>query len=102
MFIGDKAELPEDVMSAVIEGSELFIPSDELLDYDLELQRLGKEKEKLSQEVARVKGKLGNQGFVAKAPAKVIEEEKEKMAKYEDMLAKVTERLAAVEKKLGK
>ena len=100
-FIGDKADLPEDVMAAVIDGAELFIPSDELLDYDLELQRLSKEKEKLQQEVDRVKGKLNNAGFVAKAPAKVIDEEKEKMAKYEDMLAKVTERLAAVEKKLG-
>jgi valyl-tRNA synthetase len=100
-FIRDKADLPEDVMSAVIEGAELFIPSDELLDYDLELARLRKEQEKLQQEVFRVKAKLDNAGFVAKAPAKVIDEEKEKMAKYEDMLAKVTERLAAVEKKLG-
>ena len=100
-FISDKSDLPEDVMSAVIEGAELFIPSDELLDYDLELARLSKEKEKLQQEVLRVKGKLKNPGFVFKAPASVIDEEKEKMAKYEDMLAKVTERLAAVEKKLG-
>jgi len=100
-FINDKAGLPEDVMSAVIEGAELFIPSDELLDYELELARLTKEKDKLTQEVSRVKGKLDNVGFVAKAPAKVIEEEKEKMAKYEDMLSKVNERLAAVEKKLG-
>jgi valyl-tRNA synthetase len=100
-FISDKADLPEDVMAAVIEGAELFIPSDELLDYDQEKARLSKEKEKLEQEVKRVKGKLDNAGFVAKAPAKVIEEEKEKMAKYEDMLEKVTERLAAVEKKLG-
>ncbi len=100
-FINEKADLPEDVMSAVIEGAELFIPSDELLDYDLEQARLRKEQEKLQQEVSRVKGKLNNAGFVAKAPAKVIDEEKEKMAKYEDMLSKVSERLAAVEKKLG-
>jgi len=101
-FISDKAGLPEDVMSAVIEGAELFIPSDELLDYELELARLSKEKDKLKQEVSRVKGKLDNAGFVAKAPVKVIDEEKEKLAKYEDMLAKVDERLIAVEKKLGK
>jgi len=100
-FVGDKANLPEDVMSAVIDGAELFIPSDELLDYDLEWARLTKEKDRLRGEVSRVQGKLANAGFVAKAPAKVIEEEKEKMAKYEDMLAKVMERLAAVEKKLG-
>jgi valyl-tRNA synthetase len=100
-FIKDKNDLPEDVMSAVIEGAELFIPSDELLDYEQELARLRKEQEKLQLEVSRVKGKLANEGFVAKAPAKVIDEEKEKMSKYEDMLSKVTERLAAVENKLG-
>jgi valyl-tRNA synthetase len=100
-FINNKSALPEDVMSAVIEGAELFIPSDELLDYDLELARLNKEKEKFQQEVLRVKSKLDNAGFVAKAPTKVIDEEKEKLSKYEDMLAKVMERLAAVEKKLG-
>ena len=100
-FIDNKSALPEDVMSAVMEGAELFIPSDELLDYDLELARLNKEEEKFQQEVIRVKNKLDNAGFVAKAPAKVIDEEKDKLSKYEDMLAKITERLAAVEKKLG-
>ena len=57
-------------------------------------------KSKLEGEVKRVVGKLSNQGFVAKAPEKVINEEKEKQAKYEDMLTKVTARLALVEKKL--
>ncbi len=100
-FVENKDSLPEDVMSAVIEGAELFIPSDELLDYDVELARLSREKEKLTGEVMRVQKKLDNVGFVSKAPAKVIQEEKEKMAKYEDMLTKVKERLLAVEKKLG-
>ena len=54
---------------------------------------------KLEGEVARVKGKLSNEGFVSKAPEKVINEEKEKMVKYEEMLAKVNARLEIVSKK---
>lgn len=99
-FVTDKANVPEDVMSAVIAGAEIYIPSDDLLDYKAEFERLTKEKKKLEGEVARVTGKLSNQGFVSKAPEKVIAAEKEKKVMYEDMLAKVTERLAMVEKKL--
>ena len=99
-FVTDKANVPEDVMSAVIAGAEIYIPSDDLLDYKAEFERLTKEKKKLESEVARVTGKLSNQGFVSKAPEKVIAAEKEKKVMYEDMLAKVTERLAMVEKKL--
>ena len=99
-FITDKSEVPEDVMSAVIATAEIYIPSDDLLDYKAEFERLTKEKKKLEGEVARVTGKLSNEGFVSKAPEKVIAAEKEKKVMYEDMLAKVTERLAMVEKKL--
>ena len=89
-------------MSAVINGAEIFIPLDELVDFNAEFERLTKEKKKLEGEVARVKGKLSNQGFISKAPEKVINEEKAKQVKYEEMLAGVIERLALVEKKLGK
>lgn len=99
-FIDDKAQVPEEVMSAVMGGVELFIPLDDLLDYKAEFERLTKEKARLEGEVKRVIGKLSNEGFVAKAPEKVITEEKEKQAKYEDMLAKVISRLELVEKKL--
>ncbi|MFV0518577.1 MAG: valine--tRNA ligase [Aminipila sp.] len=100
IFTEDKEEVPEEVMSAVMGGVELFVPLDDLLDYKAEFERLTKEKARLEGEVKRVVGKLSNQGFVAKAPEKVINEEKEKQAKYEDMLAKVTERLDIVAKKL--
>ena len=89
-------------MSAVVAGAEVFIPLDDIMDYEAEYDRLTKEKKKLEGEVARVKGKLSNQGFLAKAPEKVVNEEKEKQAKYEDMLAKVEERLAMVAKKVNK
>lgn len=100
MFTEDKAQIPEEVMSAVMGGVEIYIPLDDLLDYKAEFERLGKEKQRLEGEVSRVKGKLSNEGFVSKAPEKVITEEKEKQAKYEDMLAKITNRLALVEKKI--
>ena len=87
-------------MSAVIDGAEIYIPLDDLLDYKAEFERLTKEKAKLEGEVQRVVKMLANPGFVNKAPAAKIEQEKEKQAKYEDMLEKVIARLALVEKKL--
>ena len=101
-FISDKSELPEEVMSGVITDAEIFINMDELMDYNAEFERLGKEKKKLESEVARGEKKLGNEGFVAKAPENVIAMEREKLENYRIKLAKVTERLAIVEKKLGK
>lgn len=101
-FVENKEEVPEDVMSAVIDGIEIFVPLDELVDFEAELERLQKEKKKLEGEVKRVVGKLSNQGFIAKAPEKVINEEKEKQVKYEGMLAKVEARLETVMAKLGK
>ena len=65
------------------------MPLGELVDKDKELERLNKEKAKLEGEIKRVEGKLNNQGFVAKAPQKVIDEEKEKGVKYKEMLEKV-------------
>lgn len=101
-FIGSKAEVPEEVMSAVVAGAEVFIPLDDIMDYEAELERLTKEKKKLESEVKRVKGKLSNEGFISKAPEKVINEEKAKQVKYEEMLANVCDRLALVEKKVAK
>ncbi len=89
-------------MSGVITDAEIFINMDELMDYNAEFERLGKEKKKLESEVARGEKKLGNEGFVAKAPENVIAMEREKLENYRIKLAKVTERLAIVEKKLGK
>jgi valyl-tRNA synthetase len=100
-FITEKSLVPEEVMSAVIGNVEIYIPLDDLLDYKAEFDRLQKEKTRLSGEVARVSGKLANEGFVSKAPEKVISDEREKLAKYEDMLVKITERLGLVEKKLS-
>jgi len=100
-FVADKSQVPEEVMSAVIDGAEIFVPLDDLMDYEAELARLRKEKERLEGEVRRVEGKLSNKGFVDKAPQKLVDEEREKKVRYEDMLSKVELRLEQVEKKIG-
>ncbi|MDY5423011.1 valine--tRNA ligase [Hornefia butyriciproducens] len=101
-FTETKDGVPGDAMSAVIAGAQIFIPLEELVDIDAELERLTKEKQRLTKEVERAEKKLSNPGFVAKAPEKVVEEEKTKKARYEEMLEKVSQQLANVEKKAGK
>lgn len=86
--------IPEDAVSVVIEGVEIFIPLDELVDFEKEKERLNKEKDKALSEIKRVEGKLNNPGFVNKAPEILVEEEKAKKEKYEEMLKSIEERLA--------
>ena len=57
-----------------------------------------KEKKRLEGELKRVNGMLGNEKFISKAPEAKIAEEKEKLAKYSSMMAKVEEELAALER----
>ena len=64
-----------------------------VVDREKEIERLSKEKTKLEGEIKRVESKLGNKGFVDKAPASVVEEEKQKGIKYREMLEKVLEAL---------
>ena len=94
----DKEGIGEDAVSVVIKDATIYMPLAELVDFAKEIERLEKEKSKLEKEVDRVVKKLANQGFVAKAPANVIEEEKAKEEKYKAMLAQVEERLAQLKK----
>ena len=98
-FISKKAEVPSEVMSGVVEGMEIYIPLDDLLDYKAEFLRLEKEKARLEGEVQRLGTKLDNPGFVGKAPEQVIAVEREKLEKYKDTLQKVAERLEIVARK---
>ncbi|MFF2018617.1 valine--tRNA ligase [Paenibacillus sp. NPDC058177] len=82
------------VMSAVVTGAELLLPLSGLIDIDQEIARLEKEVQTLNSEVERVEKKLSNLGFVAKAPAKVIEEERAKQADYSAKREKVLARIA--------
>ncbi|XLY87249.1 valine--tRNA ligase [Ectopseudomonas mendocina] len=70
---------------------EVLVPMAGLIDKDAELARLDKEIARLDGEVKRVGGKLANEGFVAKAPAEVLEKERAKLAEAEQALAKMVE-----------
>ena len=95
-FIEDKANVPANAVSLVVKGGELFMPLLDLVDKDKELERLNKEIKKLEGEIDRIDKKLGNQGFVAKAPAAVVDAEKEKRVKYVEMLEAVKVRIDAL------
>jgi len=84
----------DDFASIVHEKVSIYIPMDELIDKQLEKERLEKEKATLEMELKRVNGKLNNESFIKKAPSKVVEEEKSKKEKYQEMYNKVLERLA--------
>ena len=95
--ISDNTEgFDENYISVVLEKCEAFLPLKDLIDYDKEIERLEKEKEKLESELKRVKGKLANQGFISKAPEEVVNGEKEKQQKYQEMMDKVLERLESL------
>jgi valyl-tRNA synthetase len=91
-----KDDIDSDAVSVIIPNATIYMPFSELVDIEQEIKRLEMEVAKLEKEVARVTSKLNNQGFVAKAPAKVIEEEREKQEKYEQMLVQVKERLSSL------
>ena len=89
----DKAGISDTAVSAVIPGAVIYIPLEELVDLDKERERLTKEKEKLMGEIKRAEGMLSNEKFVSKAPEAKVNEEKEKLAKYKDMLEQVELRI---------
>ncbi len=90
----DKAGIGDDAVSAVIHQANIYMPFAELVDLDKEIGRLKKEEERLSKELARVDGMLNNEKFVSRAPKDKIDHEKEKQAKYRQMMEQVKERLA--------
>ncbi len=89
VIINGKDESCENAVNVVVEGATIYIPLDELVDREKEIERLEKELKTLEGEIKRVEGKLGNENFIAKAPAKLVEEEKAKGEKYAKMLSEV-------------
>jgi len=81
------------VVSVVANCAEAQIPMGDLIDFDKEKERIKKELATTEQEIARAKGKLNNQGFVAKAPPQLIEAEKQKLVSYEEIKQKLLDRL---------
>ncbi len=97
-FQSDKAGIPEDAVSVVTAGATIYIPLAELVDISEEIARLEKEEKRLEGELKRSNAMLSNERFLSKAPASKIQEEKEKLADYEQMMAEVRERLRALKK----
>jgi len=90
----NKDGIASDAVSVMIPGATVYIPFAELVDIAQEIERLEKEKKRLEGELARVNGMLANEKFISKAPEAKIAEEKEKLAKYTQMMEQVTERLS--------
>ena len=96
----NKDGIEENAVAVIVNGAQIFIPMGELVDFEKEIERLENEKKTLLSEIKRVEGKLSNKGFVDKAPAHVVEEEKAKDEKYRQMLSKVEESLEAFKKEV--
>lgn len=89
----------EDAVSLIFNDFKIYIPLENLIDYDKERKRLKDEIKKLESEIKRAEGKLNNQGFVSKAPEAVVNEEREKLEKYKDLLVKTKESYKEIEDK---
>ena len=94
----DKTGIGEDAVSVVIPGATLYLPLEDLVDFEKEKGRLLKEQARLEKELARSKGMLSNEKFLSKAPEAKVQEEKDKLAGYEQMMEQVKERLAQMSK----
>ncbi|WP_028775480.1 valine--tRNA ligase [Shimazuella kribbensis] len=88
---------PEKAMTAVVDKAELFFPLSGLVNVEQTLKKLTAEYTKLQKEVERVEKKLSNPGFVSKAPAEVIEQERQKGESYKEKRAKVEARIAELQ-----
>lgn len=97
VILMEEGQTESGAASAVTELGEIFLPLGELVDISKELERLNKEKANLESEIKRAYGKLANEKFTSKAPEKVVNEEREKLAKYQDMLDKLLEQIKSFE-----
>ena len=79
VLLSDRNEVAEKTVSAVTAAGELFIPLGDLVDFEKEIARLGKELENFRKEINRSRGMLSNQGFLSKAPAQLVQQEKDKL-----------------------
>ena len=91
--IASPEEAEEKSVVKVTSVGTLYIPMGELVDADKERERLNGELDKVMQEIRRADGKLNNQGFIAKAPKKLVEAEREKLEKFREMREKILSQL---------
>lgn len=96
IFADAMPENADSMVSVVTKGATAYMPMGELIDFEKERERLNKEKAKVQKDLDFVNKKLNNPGFVAKAPAAVVEQEREKVAKLEELMTKLDASLAAL------
>ncbi len=89
----DKEGIAKDAVSIVVPDASVYVPLEELIDFEQEIERLAKEENRLTKEIARAEGMLNNERFVSKAPKSKVQEEKEKLETYRQMMAEVQDRL---------
>ena len=97
-FLAADAPDPENVVTGALAGAAVYLPLAGLIDVEKETARLTKERENLEKEIKRLTGKLSNEGFTSKAPAAVVEAEREKLAGYEEKIGLIRTRLADLAK----
>ena len=95
-FVEDGSSAGEKIVSNVCELGQIFVPLGELVNLEEERKRLEKELARVTEEVARAEGKLHNRNFVAKAPKKLVDDERAKKDKYLEMKKKLEEQLASL------
>ncbi len=95
-FISSQEEAGDKLVTKVLPSCTLYIPMGELVDLDKERERLNKELEKVTEEIRRADGKLNNQGFISKAPKNLVENEREKLNKFQSLREKILEQLKAL------
>jgi valyl-tRNA synthetase len=95
-FVSSPEEVGQKTIAKVISCGTIYIPMGELVDFAKERARLEGELEKVMAEIRRADGKLNNQGFIAKAPKKLVDEEREKRNKYLEMREKLQDELASL------
>jgi valyl-tRNA synthetase len=86
--IAESGAVPDDAAHSLVSGVEVVVPLKELIDVEAELDKLARERKKIEQEFKRVQGKLGNEQFLANAPADVVAKEQAKLEELKARLAK--------------
>ena len=99
-LIESSAAVTEKTVSAVTKACTLYIPLGDLVDFEKEIARLSKELDNLHKEIARAEGKLNNPGFVSKAPAALVEQEKGKLALNQQKAEQVEKRIAELKESM--
>ncbi len=98
--VGAKFDDMDDAVSIITESARMYIPMAELVDFQAEIARLQREKAGVEKELAMVNGKLSNENFVSKAPAAVVEGQRQAKARLEEKLALLDESLQNLEKRM--